>query len=84
MYREVLEDIEKQKKNPWQSIYSLIGNRTSDDQNMISEILHSYHEQDRAIKCVYNKFARGLRVQSDDLKDDRSYKSSHRGNLNFS
>jgi|FrelakmetLWP11LW_1041352.scaffolds.fasta_scaffold236329_1 hypothetical protein len=84
MYQEVLEDVERQRKNHWQSIYNIMGSRTSDNHNVISEILHSYHEQNRVMERVYSKFARGLRVGSYDLKDDRSQKSSNRANLNFS
>jgi len=80
----VLDDLEKQQKNRWYSIYALMGVQAGSDQNVISEILKSYHMQNEVMDRIYSKFAKGEKVDEFDLKEDHIERSSNQGNLNFS
>lgn len=52
MIQEVVSDLQKNQKNHWRSIFGLMGVQVGQNQNIVGEILSSYHAQNDALARV--------------------------------
>lgn len=84
MYKDVLNDLEMNKKNHWSSLFNMIGAKAGQDQNIITEIVNNYRGQEAQMERIMTKFTRGECIEARDMKDDPSDDPAIRNNVNFS
>ena len=81
MIRDVVDDVEKARKNHWLSIFRLMGVQAGQQQNVVQQLLDSYNSNADRFEKVFSKFQRGEKIEKEDLVELISESSNVNINL---